>query len=465
VTDKTVAAVKQQAKWNEDLHRRATAEKIIDYYYNRQDLYLAKALENSYPNSHEDMWKYRDFLNLTESIYDDISIVFEEPVTIAAKDGTDAVEELLNDMTSSSMLNPVMQKVNVYTNMLKKCGVMPHYDKESNKVILEIITPDKVFVKQNEEIPSKADEVWVQIGIMSNSPHSVDKVIKYSVWTIEEQRIVSINSSNGRIIKEHDKFPNPYKRIPIVWFTNDIEEDCFWFDLDNYIVKKNEIINQDLTAARFGTSLQSFSTLVMEGFDNHSDIKMGVQRPIIIPTNDIGESQGKAYYITPGSDLEKIYNIIDGKALDAARSLGVSAESYKRKGSTFSSGYQLKLSKSDVLKRNKRDRAFYEPKLRELIELMMLCFSINNPTKRFPEGTEVTIDFGEIKIEDNPMEQAKINGIELSQNLTSGPRLLMRRNPDLTLDEAKQLFNEIKAENQQFSIGAGLARVLDIGGE
>ena len=75
-------------------------------------------------------------------------------------------------------------------------------------------------------------------------------------WTPEYQQLIDVNTHTGRIAKEGAKIDNPYERIPIAWFTNDIEEDSFWFDSTNYIVEKNEIFNQDLSAFRFGSTLQ-----------------------------------------------------------------------------------------------------------------------------------------------------------------------------------------------------------------
>ena len=285
-----VLLAKREAKWKADISRRLAVQTDKDFYYNNQEVYLKADLEVNYPNSFEDMYPFLDFLNLTETVTDQLSVLFENPAIIELKktikedkSTTPSKEVDANFVTliQEAKLNPVLQKVNKYVNLTKKVAVMPHWD--SDKVILEIITADKIFVEQDPIIPTKALAVWVQIGILTNTPKKADKISIYSKWTNETQQIIEVNPQNGLIVKKRKEKKNPYGRIPIAWFTDDIEEDSFWFDSENYIVEKNGIFNQDLSAFRFGASLQSFSTLILEGFDGKGDIKMGVQRPIKIP--------------------------------------------------------------------------------------------------------------------------------------------------------------------------------------
>lgn len=458
-----IILAKIQAKWKADTQRRIDTIKALEYYRNHQAGYLLLALKENYPNTYEDLYKFKDFHNLTENIIDETAIVFEEPPIYSFVDEVDdAVKDQFSELINNSLLNPTLQQIDRYVELLKKCGVIPHWDEDNGRVILEVLTPDKVYIIQDDLITSKAKEVWVQIGIKENTAHVSEKTVKYMRWTAEEKQVIYINPDTGRKYKEEVIEKNLYGKIPIIWFSDEIEEDNFWFDFCNYLVEKNEIINMDLSAARLGVALQSYSTLVLKGFDNSQDVKMGVQQPLIIKSDQVtGESTGDASYITPDSDLKIVYDIIDGKIINVARSMGISATSYRKEGSTFSSGYQLKLSKADVLKRNMRKRPFYEPKIKELLQIMMQCFTMNS-TSRFPEDLKIKVDFGEIKIDENPAEQAKVDALKLNQNLTSGPRLLQRDNPDLTLEEAKELYAEIKAENQEFSVGVGLAEALEL---
>lgn len=456
-----VITSKQRDKWEADWRRRRNTARDKDYYYNNQLIYLAAVIKKNYPNSYKDMNPFLDFINLTENVINQLSILFEVPAKIVLdreENETDVIQVNFEQMLEDARMNPILQKINKYTNLTRKVGCMPHFD--NGIVTLEIITNDKIWVTQDKDLPTKADEVYVQIEIAEDSPHIADQINVYLKWTAKYQQKVEINNETGLISKEYEKVVNPYGRIPIIWFTNDIEEDGFWFDYTNALVEKNEIFNQDLSALRFGATLQSFSTLVLEGFEGTGDIKMGVQRPLKIPANDMGEAKGKAYYISPDTDLNEVYDYIDKRVIHFINSLGISASSYRSDNSSYNSGYQLKLSKLDVIKKNIGDRAYYTKPIKDLCQLMMECWTMNT-SKQFPDNLEITVDYGEIKFEDNPLEAQQINTLKLGNNLTSIPRILRKENPDLTEEESEELAVKIKEENNQFQIGTGLEGILN----
>lgn len=457
-----IILAKREAKWNDDKERRANVARDKDYYYNNQLTYLKAEIKANYPNSKNnttghDFFPFIDVINLTENVTDQLSVLFEVPADIKLDKDSDVLQTNFEQMLEDAKMNPVLQKINKYTNLTKKVGCMPHFD--DGIVTLEIITADKVFIEQDEDLPTKAKAVWVQIGISENTAQTADKINTYLRWTAESQQKIEINNDTGLIIEKYEEVDNPYKRIPIVWFTSDIEEDSFWFDSTNILVDKNEIFNQDLTALRYGSSLQSFPTLVLEGFEGDGDIKMGVQRPLKIPANDMGEAKGKVYYIHPNTDLSKIYDYIDKRVIHFINSLGISASSYRSDNSSYSSGYQLKLSKLDVIKKNIADRVYYTKPIKDLCQLMMECYTMNS-SKRFPEKMDIIVDYGEMVFDEDPMQVQQINTIKLANNLTSIPRILRKENPDLTEEESEKLANKIKEENNQFQIGTGLEGIV-----
>lgn len=446
-----VILAKRDAKWQADLSRRIQVERSKSYYYNNQEPYLKAIIKVNYPNSDEDMYPFLDYLNLTETVTNQLSVLFENPPKIELAKATKLITSNFVTLLQEAKIIPVLQKINKYVNLTKKVAVMPHYD--DGKVTLEIITAEKIFVEQDPIIPTKAIAVWVQIGILTDTPKKAEKVGLYSKWTNTTQQTIEVNPLNGRIIKERPEKPNPYGRIPIVWFTNDIEEDSFWFDSENYIVEKNEIFNQDLSAFRFGCTLQSFSTLVLEGFDGKGDMKMGVHRPIRIPKNTSDDTTGKAYYISPDTDLEALYGVIDKKIIHVVNSMGLSAQSYRSDSASFSSGYQLKLSKLDVIKKNVADRIYYTESIKDLVSVMMQCYTLFSPKKKFPDNLDIKIDYAEMKFDEDPMQKETIDAMRLASGLTSIIRILMERNPDLSPEDAKKLAKEIELENGEFATG------------
>lgn len=446
---------KEQAKWNDDKKRRHEVARAIDYYKNRYRPYLNDEIEYCFKNSYEDIQPFRDHIPLTQQVINQISMLFEEPPTIETD--SESLNERFEELKETAQFIPIIQKVNKYVNLTKKVGVKPYF--WEGNVYLDILTGDRLFIEQNEENPTKADAVWVQVDIYSNTPNRADKVNVYIRWTPDTYQKIHINTENGRIVEKEKEERNYYEEIPIVWFTDDIEDDNFWFEHEYTLVDKNIIFDVDLTGLRFASALQSYSTLVLEGFDQTKNLKMGVHRPIKIPLNDSQEPGGKAYYITPGTDLNEVYDYIDKRIVHFVNGLGLNAKSFRADNSSFTSGYHLRLSKLDVIKKNMGDRAYYTKPIKDLCKMMMKCYTIFNASKRFPEDVEINLDYGEIKFDENPMEKVQVNVIKLSNNLTSRARILMGENPDLSLEEAKELAAEIKAENEDVSIGAGLENI------
>jgi len=84
--------------------------------------------------------------------------------------------------------------------------------------------------------------------------------------------------------------------------------------------------------------------------------------------------------------------------------------------------------------------------VRELIILMMECYSINN-NFRFPPNPEVTIDFADIAFESNPLEQEQLYAMQLSNGTIDRVQILMDRNPDLTEEMAEEKLAKIQERN------------------
>ena len=106
-----------------------------------------------------------------------------------------------------------------------------------------------------------------------------------------------------------------------------------------------------------------------------------------------------------------------------------------------------------------QDRPFYTEAIKDLVGLMTQCYTLFDKSKRFPDKLDINVDYAEMKFDENPLERETIDSMRIQNGLTSRIRLLMERNPDLTEEEAKELYKEIKKENDEF--GAGLKEFVE----
>jgi len=444
---------KLTAKWNSDIARRFEVSRRINYYENNQKSYLEKALKKAYPNSAKDMVNKFEYLYpLTKRIFDDISILFAEPVVVSQKN--DTLKETFEDIIEGAKFNPIMNKTNLLVNLTDKVGVIPVWRNE--KVELDIITADNCFVVQEDDDPTQIKELFYQVGVLTDSPGKLDTIKTYTRWTKETQSIVDVDNSSGNIKNERDDVENKFGKIPVVWFENDIPVNTFWYEKRNHIVDTNEIVNLELTNFRYILAFQAFSTLVEIGNSDTSDKPFGASFSLRLPFDPANpQSKPDAKYITPDPKLAEIWKVIMEIIIGSAQSVGVSAEAYRRENSTVNSGYQLKLSKSDILKKTKADRPFYRASIKELVENMTTLYTQNNESKTF-DKIEVKVDFGEVVFEENPKEKEDVRAMKLANGTANEIDFIIEDNPDLDRAEAIKFYNDRQDERKQYKIGVGI---------
>ena len=449
---------KLQAKWNSDMSRRIEISRRINYLENNQTLYLSQALKKAYPDSAKDIVnKYEYCYPLTSRIYNDISILFQEPVTLRIEN--ENLEETFMDIISGAMFNAVMQKVNLYVNLTDKIGVIPKWRNE--QVELDILTADNCFVIQDDIDPTKITELYYQIGIITDTPTKAETVVTYIKWTDEFQSIIDVDNATGKLNNERDIVPNKYGVIPVVWFENDMTINTFWHTKSNQVVDTNEIVNLELTNLRYILAYQAFSTLVEIGNESNEIKTIAPSFSIQLPFDPSTTKNPDAKYITPDPKLDTIWKIIGDIIIGAAQSVGISAEAYRKENTAMNSGYQLKLSKTDILKKNIQDRPYYRQRIIDLVGLMLILYTQNNESKVFNDET-ISVDFGELNFDISAKEKEEVRAMQLANGTRNEIDFLLEDNPDIkTREDAIVIYQERQAERKTYIVGAGLEEAIN----
>lgn len=438
------SANRAAAKWQEDVERRKMAVKALDYYRNEQKEYLVDLIGELYPKEKDVLSKYATTYGLTRTMVNDMALVFQTPADITIE-GSEAQQAKLAELLDETGFNRVLLQIDRYVELLGKVGLCPRWHTDQKYIVLDILTPDRCIVEQDPQDHARALTVKYHIAEMQSTPNGQDSA-KWAVWTAEEYREVRMSAA-GAEIETLTREPNPYKRIPVAWFTMQSELDEFWPDEGNSIVDANELVNLRLSNLQIALDYQSFSTLVTRGLPESQSIPVGVTHRINIPYNaSNGELAGDANYITPAPMLLESWQILNEYITNTARLNGLSAQSFNRDSASFSSGYQLKLSKQDIINRNVLKREFYRDPIKQGVQLIMDCFTLNNPF-RFPDNAEISVDFAEITYETNPLENEQLYAMKLSNGTIDRVMILMEQNPDLEEAEAEALLAQIKARN------------------
>ena len=452
----------KELKWQEDLCRRAEAQKYLDFYNNDHN---AKFYDGNYRVKINDKYvstpgnfghieriirarinqeeadllcEYIDTTNMTERFINDISLLFRAPVSIEGVDFSAGQQENLEKLLADTMFNAIMREVNKLVNLQFDIHVIPQY--RNNEICLDIITSNNMFVWQDDEDPTIATAIFYQVGIIENTPE-VGRVDTYHYWD-ESGKYECHVLANGNISDVIQLEDNPFGKIPIACFRNYIPISTYWHPGKNYIVESNEQIDVRKTVLNMMTDYD-LPQKVRIGVDDDYVGKTGLTFIEQIKRNDNGDAVGSIGYIKPDSPLQEHKDLINEDIQQVGNSYGLSTETIT--GGQFTSGYHLKLSKSEILEKNKQERELYRKPIKFLLSLM--CQLSENIGMNFPDNPDFIINFGETKFLESDEEKENARSAKILNGTWSAVQSIMEDNPELTEKEAIERVQKIKERN------------------
>lgn len=452
-----IESLKTKAKRQADIDRRIQAAIAIDFYYNQQYDYMVDVIYRIYPKTASEIVNYINCKRLTEQIINDRSIIFKKPVKITIDTESESLQSLFTEVLDKSELWKKLIAIDRLSELTGKVGAAVHWHPIEKRVVVDIITPDTCFVVQDEHDPTKATDVYYQVGLLKDT-HIAEPVNVYAHWNVDYYEKVSVNRDGIQLSPiPNTRIPNPYGRIPIVWFTAEPEVNSFWLDRGYPVVEANINLNLRETNLDLALDYQSFSTMVTLGRNEKDPLQLGVTRVLNLQTDPNSTTPPAAYYITPDAKLEAVSNIIQNKGINAAKAAGLSAESFTRDNSNVNSGYQLRLSKQDILDDNELKKEFYREPLRGLVHNITDCYTYNNSSVQFPSDIGIMIEFGTIAFDTNPIEVEQVRSLKLANKTISRIDIIMEDNPDLSREEAIEIAKRIDSEsiNTNMLMGTG----------
>ena len=219
--------------------------------------------------------------------------------------------------------------------------------------------------------------------------------------------------------------------------------NTYWSPRLNYLVEKNIQIDLRETGLNM---LEDFNLpqKVRTGMDDEVEGKVGLTFTEDILRNDDGESVGDVKYINPNAPVTDEKELIDWRKHDVAVSSGISADSLS--GKTFTSGFELFLSKSEIIEKNKEERVYYLNPMKELIANTMIA--AEEIGMRFPDKPEISVNFGELVYTQSPEEVERTRAMKITNGTWSAIRSIKEDDPDLDDAGAIKEFEAIKKENE-----------------
>jgi len=447
-----------QAKWKSDQERRYLANFALDMYYGLYSDYLNRKIDTTVDLQGDllELKKYIDTMDITKDIITDISTVFaEKPEVNVTIEGVihDDYTEALNSILEAADWFVTFNELNRLTNLFFDMAAVPVT--RNGKIEIDLITPDRAFIDNNDFDPITAEVFYYLISELPNSQDKATRTDVYMACSKAGKKLVTVSGYGTKKIvtpytgSGYGDFidDTKYPVNPAIMFRNYKAINSFWHPGLNPLIENDLNICMRLTEYNMATAYQ-IPLLVTVGLPDSQKITKGQKARINIPPN-MGVV-GSANYLTPDQKLD----VLGKQVYDRVERLKLSKKLSKStiSGQTATSGYELMLSKAEILEWNKKQRKYYFLPFQQLCKCIM-AMSNKYGKYRFAENCEIDIVFGDQKFMETPGE--KID--RQSKEILSGLKNLVDieiENSDGTLDRKEAMIRiaERKKENKELAI-------------
>ena len=458
----------EQAKWAEDINRRELRERDYCFYNDDHNYLVSDGYVTTY-NDNNDLLQtmtaerfledlifrrinyqeaailrhYIEIDNITRRIIVDRSILFKIPPEIKLVNGSKSQQENLDLLLKQTKFYSILRDIQRLTELHFDLHVIPQVRKK--KMCIDFILSQDAFVEQDIDDPTQFTKFFYQVGIRENTV-SKDEIIEYVYWDEDGKHKCEVTTEGTIDLDKVEDIPTIYdkdKIIPIVVFRNYIPINTYWSPRTNFLVEKNIIIDLRLTGLNM---LEDWNLpqKVRIGMDDTTEGKQGLTFTEDVLRADDESQVGDVKYINPNAPVTDEKDLIEWRKQDVAVSNGLSADSLT--GKTFTSGFELFLSKSEIIEKNKEERVYYLNPVKELITNMMIA--AKQIGMAFPKKPEISVNFGELIYTQSPEEKERTRAAKKANGTWSAVQSIMEDDPDLDEAAAIKKLAKITAWNK-----------------
>lgn len=449
--DKTKSIIKDSltlAKFSQERARMKRASMQLDYYNNDQMSYVLEQIRRLRVDNSSD--KYASFLPLTHQIIEQISVMFMSGMNYQIKyqntNFSDVNNKRLSIITKQINLMSILTDINTYVNLNSDAGILLDFNNETKKISLRLVTSDLFFVQQSENDPNIIESLFIYQNPFENTPNRVTQNGNYTRITNDQIVDVSVNFSNGQIKLHHQTSQqNPLGFIPFVIFNKQSPINNVFSKIVNPLPQLNKQINLEVSRLNWITQFQAFSPLVLTNADK-SSIEYGANKVIMLTDEDNMGKQMDAKFISPNISFTQLDQLIVRHMERAGQLMGIGSSAY-RQGSTYSSGYQLRLAKEDIVRLNRKQKPLYVKSIKELFQKIIKMNNLytNNIINQDYQQIIIQINDPQFDISEQQKQQSYARRIALG--LTS-PIQILSDQMDISEQQATKIYQKILSQNK-----------------
>ena len=449
-----------QAKWENDQERRYLANFALDMYNGLYQDYLNQKIDQTVSDQGDlsELKKYIDSMNLLKGIINDTSLVFAEKPEVSIivnGDIHEAFTEALNTQLDGANWYVVLNELNRLVNLFYDMIAVPVT--RDGKIEIDLVTPDKAFIYNNDFDPTTSETTFYLVSELPNDQKTGKRCDVYMACNKDGKQLVTVEGYNGLkpiIVSytgdNYEEFQDDtkYPYNPAIAFRNYYPLSSYWHPGFNPLVESD--LNNDMRLTEFNMSLAyQLPLLVTTGLENSTDITKGQKARINFPPV-MTSTPTDAKYITPDQKIDQLGKQIYEKTdrLKMSHKLSKSTIS----GQSATSGYELMLSKSEVLAENERQQKYYVEPIVQLCQCIM-ALSNQYGLGRYPDNAEISVTFGKQKFTETPKERITRQQMELSAGLKNLVDVEIENSDgELSREDALLKVTERKNENKTLSV-------------
>lgn len=386
-----------------------------------------------------------------------------------------AMVELKLDVQINDNNNLYKQVVNTISNAYS-FGVNREFDNESIQELYDTLRVDKAMTQANRYV-NAFNDVLMQVSwdfvknkptLMLRLPHAtevdysdgmvnsvqyyvgstVEGVERWAYWSATEHYYIDKSTSDDELVENkvpivgNEDMLNPFGVLPFVFMHNGWRDESFWD-----IYTGDDLTGGTITLAIHLTFLnhiiktQSFKQLVGKG-DNVTELIGQVLDPLSVLM--LSGANTEIDVLDIQSNYEMLNKVVNDLANNIAVNYNVSPGQF-RMTSQVSSGFALQMENLKLDKfttEQQQDFKVYEKELFELLKEVTKVYGDSSVSG------DINVDFVEPIHPLSYKEQSVVDREHIELGLTSSAKILVRNNPDITIEEAeKQVSENITARN------------------
>ena len=286
-----------------------------------------------------------------------------------------------------------------------------------------------------------SDNPFVPTAITYPILHNVNEVsdtrgLEYAYW---DNNMYAHYDEDGNIMHE---FEHGYGVIPFVFTHRENQLDSFFVEGANDIVDCNEQVNITMTELQLGLRFQMFGQPFVTGVYSDKGMKRTGSDSIL----DLPE--GATFGIaSPGGNIQSVIESVKFQVDLVAQNNHLYVQ-FAQDGGEVPSGIALKIKDLERFEDYQDDIELWRMHEHEMYDIERAIAGYNGINL----PSELKLDFIEPEYPKTVQDQILMDNHALQNNLTTQPQLLVKQNKDLSLEEAKQIVQANKQENEQQSI-------------